>query len=188
MSNTERSQRILWVDLEMTGLDLKKDAIIEMACIITDKDLNIIEKGPDIVIHQSDELLNSMDDWCTKTHGGSGLTKKVQDSKISTKEAEQIMVDFVKKHIDKRTVPLAGNSIGTDRNFLEKEMPLFSQYFHYRVIDVSSIKECAKRWFPNILKQSPQKQNTHRALDDIEESIQELKYYRSSLFPNKDIE
>ena len=184
MNNTrhlnENSNHIVWVDLEMSGLNIDKDHILEMACLITDKNLKIIAEGPELIIHQSDEILNGMDEWCTKTHGESGLTKSCRTSTISIEQAEQAMLEFVQKHTPKGSCPLAGNSIHVDRIFLNKYMKNFLNHLHYRIIDVSTIKELAKRWSnENIFFV---KNQTHRALDDIKESIEELKFYRSKFF------
>eukprot|EP01132_Coremiostelium_polycephalum_P002316 gene2316-2855_t len=186
MSDNEekmRAQRLVWVDLEMTGLDISKDCIIEMACIITDGDLNIIEKGPDFAIKRSDEILDNMNPWCIDHHGKTGLTKKCRESTITIEEAEKQMVEFLKKHVDKGKCPLAGNTVHEDKKFLIKEMPLVVEMLHYRIVDVSSVKEMAKRWYPEL--PSPPKRGTHRALEDIEDSIDELKYYRKHIFVNK---
>ena len=171
---------IVWVDLEMTGLDVENDKIIEMACLITDKDLNVIAEGPDLVIKQSDEILDQMDDWCKRTHGESGLTQAVRDSKIDIQEAERQMLEFLCKHVPKGSCPLAGNSIHVDRMFLNKQMSNFLNYLHYRIVDVSTLKELVRRWYPQ--EKYFSKSNAHRALDDIKESIQELKHYREKLF------
>ncbi|KAM9952205.1 hypothetical protein ACTFIT_002899 [Dictyostelium discoideum] len=176
----ERSKRMVWVDLEMTGLDISKDVILEMAIVITDAELNVIEKGPNLVIHRSDEVLKNMNDWCIEHHGKSGLTEDVRNSKISLEEAEKIMLEFVRKHTDKGICPLAGNTVHEDRRFLLKEMPTFAEHLHYRIIDVSTIKELSRRWYPYI--PSPKKVCGHRALQDIEESIEELKSYRVTVF------
>jgi oligoribonuclease len=176
-----RKENLVWIDLEMTGLDPEKERIIEIATIVTDADLNIIAEGPVLAIHQSDELLNSMDEWCTNTHGKTGLTKRVQESRISEAEAEQQTIDFVLQHVDKGVPPLCGNTIGQDRRFLVKYMPELEACFHYRSIDVSTVKELAKRWKPEILAGFT-KRNVHLALDDIRESIDELAYYRTHFF------
>lgn len=180
---SKRETNIVWVDLEMSGLDINKDHILEMACIITDKNLNIISESPNIIIKQSDEILNSMDDWCKRTHGESGLTENVKNSKIDLKTAEQMMLDFVQAHTPKGKCPLAGNSIHIDRLYLEKYMGNFLNHLHYRIIDVTSIKELVKRWYPD--DRYFDKSNSHRALDDIKESIKELEYYRAKLFKQK---
>ncbi|RNA40090.1 mitochondrial, partial [Brachionus plicatilis] len=176
----EKSNYIVWVDLEMSGLNIDKDHILEIACLITDKNLNTVAEGPELIIHQSNEVLNGMDEWCTKTHGESGLTASCRSSQINIEQAEQIMLEFVQKHIPKGACPLAGNSIHVDRIFLNKYMKNFLNYLHYRIIDVSTIKELAKRWSDE--RQFFVKKQTHRALDDIKESIDELKYYRIKFF------
>lgn len=177
-------QNIVWVDLEMTGLDINKDHIIEMACIVTDGQLNIVEEGPDIVIKQPDDLLDSMDEWCTKHHGESGLTAAVKNSQISIQECEQTMLDFITKHTKKGKSCLAGNSVHCDKEFLNKYMPNVMAQLHYRIIDVSSMKELAKRWYPEVIDNSPTKSFSHRALQDVKESIEELQYYRKRIFKN----
>ncbi|XP_062617528.1 oligoribonuclease, mitochondrial-like [Saccostrea cucullata] len=173
---------IVWVDLEMSGLDVNTEHILEMACIVTDSDLNIIAESPDIIIHQPDTVLNNMGEWCTKQHGESGLTESVRNSKIDLKSAENVMVEFIKPHIVPSSCPLAGNSVHCDKDFLQKYMPVFMKQLHYRIIDVSTIKELCRRWYPGELEGAPKKKLTHRALDDIRESIEELKYYRKSVF------
>ena len=178
------NDHIVWVDLEMTGLDIEKDHIIEMACLITDKNLNIVAEGPELVIHQSDKVLDEMNDWCKTTHSKSGLTQAVKESQIDLRKAEQQMVEFLKQHVPEKKCPLAGNSVYMDRMFLNKYMPEFNQYLHYRIIDVSSIKELNFRWFPTN-KNSKSKMLNHRALDDIKESIEELKFYRDTIFKEK---
>ncbi|KAG7484497.1 hypothetical protein MATL_G00050000 [Megalops atlanticus] len=176
------SQRLVWVDLEMTGLDIEKDQIIEMACIITDSDLNILAEGPNLIINQPDELLDGMSDWCKEHHGKSGLTQAVRDSKISLQQAEYEFVSFVRLHTPPGHCPLAGNSVHADKKFLDKYMPQFMHHLHYRIIDVSTIKELCRRWFPEEYKLAPQKKASHRALDDIQESIKELRFYRENVF------
>lgn len=176
----DKSKRLVWIDLEMTGLDPETDHIIEIASLITDGDLNIIAEGPEIVIHQPDEVLNGMNEWCIKQHGESGLTQKVRESKISLKEAEKLTLKFIRKYTGRTKVPLCGNSIGQDKMFLMKYMPLIIKQLHYRMVDVSSIKEMAHRWYPSFDKFP--KAVTHRAMDDIKESVGELKYYREKLF------
>jgi oligoribonuclease len=169
------------MDLEMTGLDADDHVIIEIATIITDGDLNIIASGPNLVVHQPDVELDKMDAWCVKHHGESGLTKRVRNSDISNEMAEQQTLDFIKEHIDEGKAPLCGNSIWQDRRFLAKHMPKLEGYLHYRIVDVSSIKELVKRWYPAD-KQASIKRSSHRALDDIKESIRELQYYREHIF------
>ncbi|XP_023680422.1 small fragment nuclease [Paramormyrops kingsleyae] len=178
----DMTQRLVWVDLEMTGLDIEKDKIIEMACIITDSDMNVLAEGPNLIINQSDELLDSMSDWCKEHHGKSGLTQAVRDSKISLQQAEYEFLSFVRQHTPPGHCPLAGNSVHADKKFLDKYMPQFMHHLHYRIIDVSTIKELCRRWFPIEYKLAPQKKASHRALDDIQESIKELQYYKANVF------
>lgn len=178
----EKSHNIVWVDLEMTGLDISREVIIEMACIVTDKDLNVLGEGINMVIHQPDEILDKMGEWCTKHHGESGLTEAVRQSKISLSECEETMLSYILKYTEKGRCCLAGNSVHADKVFLDKYMPKFMAQLHYRIIDVSTIKELCTRWYPGIYQNAPSKQLCHRAMDDIIESIGELKYYRSNLF------
>lgn len=172
---------LVWIDLEMTGLDPEKEKIIEMATIVTDSELNMVAEGPVIAIHQPDSLLNAMDEWCTKTHGESGLTQRVKDSKVSEQEAEQATIEFLKQHVEPGKSPLCGNSIGQDRRFLVKYMPELEGFFHYRNLDVSTIKELARRWRPDVLA-GVKKKGSHLALDDIRDSINELRHYRETFF------
>ncbi|CAL1528101.1 unnamed protein product [Lymnaea stagnalis] len=181
-SSSIPSEKIVWVDLEMTGLDVEKDKIIEIACLVTDGDLNLLAEGLNIVIHQSDSLLNNMDEWCVQQHGQSGLTEAVKKSHITTDRAEQMVLDFLKLHTEKGQCPLGGSSVGIDKQFIAKYMPKLAEHFHYRIIDVSSIKELCRRWYPGILEKAPDKKLSHRALDDIMESVEELKFYRSTIF------
>jgi oligoribonuclease len=173
----QNSQNLIWIDLEMTGLEPETDVIIEMATIVTDSDLNILAEGPVIAVHQSDELLAGMDEWNTRTHGQSGLTQRVRESKIGPAEAEAMTIAFLEQWVPKGKSPICGNSIGQDRRFLYKYMQNLEAYFHYRYLDVSTLKILADRWAPQI-KEGFQKKGTHLALDDIRESIAELKYYR----------
>ena len=170
-------QNLIWIDLEMTGLEPEHDVIIEMATIVTDSDLNILATGPVIAVHQSDALLAGMDEWNTRTHGESGLTQRVRDSKISTAEAEAQTIAFLEQWVPKGKSPICGNSIGQDRRFLCRYMPTLEAFFHYRNLDVSTLKILAERWAPQI-KEGFQKKGAHQALDDIRESIAELQYYR----------
>ena len=174
--------RIVWVDLEMTGLDCDKDAIIEIACIITDGDLNIVATSPDLVINQPKDVMDNMAEWCTEHHGKSSLTEQVLQSKISLQDAEDIIYNFVCQYTAKGVCPLAGNSIHVDKQFLEKQMPSVIRHLHYRIIDVSTIKELCRRWYPLEYSKCPRKKMLHRALDDINESIDELKFYRRTIF------
>ncbi|KAM3600772.1 uncharacterized protein V6R79_002326 [Siganus canaliculatus] len=180
--STEMAQRMVWVDLEMTGLDIDKDQIIEMACVVTDSELNILAKGPNLIINQPDELLDGMSEWCKEHHGKSGLTQAVRDSKVTLEQAEYEFLSFVRQHTPPGQCPLAGNSVHADKRFLDKYMPQFMYHLHYRIIDVSTIKELCRRWFPEQYKMVPHKKATHRALEDIFESIKELQHYRANIF------
>ncbi|MBW7470593.1 oligoribonuclease [Marinobacter sp. M216] len=173
--------RLVWIDLEMTGLDPEKERIIEMATIITDSELNVVAEGPVIAVHQPDSLLDSMDEWCTNTHGASGLTKRVKESSIDEAEAEKQTLEFLQQYLESGKSPLCGNSIGQDRRFLVKYMPKLESFFHYRNLDVSTVKELARRWRPDVLA-GVKKQGSHLALDDIRDSINELRHYRDTFF------
>ena len=177
----QNPNNLIWIDLEMTGLDTQRDAIIEIATVVTDSELNTVAEGPMLAIHQSDEILNGMDDWNTRQHGKSGLTERVRKSTLTEAEAERQTIEFLRQHVPANTSPMCGNSICQDRRFLARCMPELEAFFHYRNLDVSSIKELAKRWAPDILK-GITKQSTHLALDDIRDSINELRYYREHLF------
>ena len=174
-------KNLIWIDLEMTGLELDECRIIEIATIVTDSDLNIIAEGPELVIHQPDEVLDAMDEWNTKHHGESGLTKAVRESTISLEEAEAQTLNFVRTYCQENSAPLCGNTIWQDRRFLDRYMPKLEAFFHYRIIDVSSFKEVVRRWYPTEIR-PPSKGQSHRALDDIQESIEELRYYREVVF------
>jgi oligoribonuclease len=171
------SQHLIWIDLEMTGLNPDTDLIIEIATVITDKDLNILAQGPVLAVHQPDAALAAMDDWNQKHHGESGLIDRVKASTINDAEAERLTIEFLKQWVPENTSPICGNSIGQDRRFLVRYMPKLEAYFHYRNIDVSTLKELAARWAPEV-KNGFNKESTHQALDDIIESIEELRYYR----------
>ena len=175
--------RLVWVDCEMTGLDLRRDALIEIAVLVTDSELRVLDEGVDIVITAPDELLDTMVPVVQDMHATSGLTQAVRASTTTVAEAEQMVLDYLRKHVpDARTVPLCGNSIATDRAFLARDMPELDGFLHYRMVDVSSIKELTRRWYPRVYFSQPQKGLTHRALADIKESIRELRYYRSTVF------
>ncbi|KAJ9582021.1 hypothetical protein L9F63_003604 [Diploptera punctata] len=176
------SENLVWMDLEMTGLNVEKDQILEVACLITNSSLNVMIEGPDIIIHQPDTVLESMNAWCIQHHGKSGLTEASRNSKVSLSDAEQQILDFLKLHIPPGKCPLAGNSVYMDRIFLQRYMPLVDKYLHYRIVDVSTIKELCKRWNPVIYNRTPQKILCHRALSDIKESVKELQYYQSNFF------
>lgn len=171
------------MDCEMTGLDLARDALIEVAVIVTDADLNVLDDGLDIVIHTADDVLDTMVPFVRNMHATSGLTTSVRESTTTLGAAEKLVLDYIKSHVpEANAAPLCGNSIATDRSFLNRDMPLLDEHLHYRMIDVSSIKELAKRWYPRIYQSQPAKGLAHRALADILESIQELKFYRNTLF------
>ncbi|MBH9740829.1 oligoribonuclease [Vibrio navarrensis] len=174
-------QNLIWIDLEMTGLDPDTHKIIEIASIVTDSELNILAEGPVLAIHQSDEELAKMDEWCTNTHTASGLVDRVRASIVSEQEAVEQTLRFLEQWVPQGVSPICGNSIGQDRRFLYRHMPKLEEYFHYRYIDVSTLKELARRWKPEILA-GFSKRGTHLALDDIRESIAELKYYRQTIF------
>jgi oligoribonuclease len=175
--------RLVWIDCEMTGLDLGKDALIEIAALVTDAELNVLGDGVDIVIHASDEVLASMPDVVMEMHAKSGLTEEVRASAVSMEEAEAAVLAYIKEWVpDPRTAPLAGNSIATDRGFISRDMPELDAHLHYRMVDVSSIKELCRRWYPRIYYAQPGKGLAHRALADIKESIRELAYYRRTAF------
>ncbi len=178
-SGAPRSDLLVWIDLEMTGLEPDKERIIEVATLITDAQLNVVAEGPVIAVKQPDSLLAGMDDWNQKTHGESGLVARVKASTIETKEAERQTLDFLRQYVVEGSSPMCGNSIHQDRRFLEREMPDLWAFFHYRNLDVSTVKELAKRWNPGALV-GFKKQNAHLAMDDIKESIAELAHYRST--------
>lgn len=173
----KNNDNLIWIDLEMTGLEPEKDHIIEIATIVTDAQLNILGEGPVFAIHQEESLLLGMDEWNTRQHNQSGLVKRVQASTITEAEAERQTIEFLKKYIDKGKSPMCGNSICQDRRFLYKYMPDLASYFHYRNLDVSTLKELVKRWHPKLLN-GVVKESKHLALDDIKDSIVELAYYR----------
>ena len=174
---------LVWMDLEMTGLDHTRDRIVEIATIVTDDELRIIAEGPDLVVHADDEILAGMDPVVVDMHTKSGLLAAIRASTTTIEAAGAATLDFIKAHVpDPRTVPLCGNSIGTDRRFLDKYLPEIENYLHYRSVDVSSVKELVKRWYPDLTQGMPRKAGLHRALDDIRSSIEELRYYRGVVF------
>lgn len=181
-NQVSKNDRIVWADCEMTGLDPDQHVLVEIAVIVTDAQLNPLDEGIDLVIHATEDELSRMDDFVRKMHGGSGLTEQIRESQISLAEAERQVLEYVKKFVPvARMAPLAGNSIGTDRTFIARYMPDLNEYLHYRMIDVSSVKELARRWYPRVYNGQPEKGMAHRALADIKESIRELAYYRSAL-------
>ena len=176
--NMNKDTNLIWIDLEMTGLIPEKDVIIEIATVVTDADLNVLAEGPSIAIHQSGELLAGMDEWNTEHHTNSGLVKRVKESDISTKQAEIQTLDFLQQHVNLGASPMCGNSICQDRRFLYNYMPELEKFFHYRHIDVTSLKELVARWKPEVAMQYS-KESAHLALSDVYDSIDELKHYRS---------
>ena len=182
MGKRAETDRLVWIDLEMSGLDHEKERILEIATLVTDGQLNILGEGPELVIHQPDPLLEAMDDWNKKHHGGSGLVNRVKASKVSEEDAEAQTLAFLAEHVEAGAAPLAGNSVHQDRLFLSKYMPKLTAHLHYRNVDVSTVKELVKRWDPEAFEGRPSKKGHHRALDDIRESIEELRYYREAEF------
>ena len=178
---TQDANNLIWIDLEMTGLDTTSDCIIEIATIVTDSQLNILAEGPVLAIHQSDEVMNGMDEWNTRQHGQSGLTERVRTSTLGEQDAELETIAFLERYVPANASPMCGNSICQDRRFRARCMPELERYFHYRTLDVSSIKELVKRWSPNIAS-GFKKGSTHLALDDTRDSIRELVYYREYFF------
>lgn len=171
---------LIWIDMEMSGLDPESCRILEIASVVTGSDLEVLAEGPDLVVHQPDEVLDAMDEWCTIHHGKSGLTAAVRASTISLEEAEGRTLEFLSEHTRPGVSPLCGNSVWQDRRFIARYMPALERFMHYRIVDVSSIKELVRRWYPKLVP--PTKRESHRALDDIRESIAELKFYREHVF------
>jgi len=179
--NTE--DRLVWIDLEMTGLDIERHVIVEIACLVTDSELNLVDDGVDIVVHQDAAALAAMDDFVRKMHTKSGLLPQIESSTVDLATAGARVLEYIKGHVPRvGQAPLCGNSIGVDRRFLDRGLPEIDQYLHYRSIDVSSFKELCRRWYPDVYKNRPSKKEAHRALDDIRESIEELRLYRQQLF------
>jgi oligoribonuclease len=186
------ADHLVWIDCEMTGLDLRRDALIEVAALVTDAELNVLGDGVDLVIKADDALLDQMTEVVRDMHARSGLTDEVRASSVSMGEAEDLLLDYITRYIpERRTAPLCGNSIATDRGFLARDMPRLDDHLHYRMIDVSSVKELCRRWYPRAYFGQPQKGLAHRALADIRESIRELAYYRQVIFvppPGPDVD
>lgn len=178
---SKHDSNLVWIDMEMTGLDPETCVVMEIATIVTDAQLNILAEGPVIAVHQPDSVLDNMDEWCTRVHGETGLTARCRESTVSEQEAAAQTIAFLAQWIDAGKSPLCGNTIGQDRRFMVKYMPELEAYFHYRSIDVSTIKELARRWKPEILD-GFEKKGVHLALDDIRESIAEMQYYREKVF------
>jgi oligoribonuclease len=181
MTTVRHPLNLIWIDLEMTGLDTETDAIIEIATLVTDKDLNVLAEGPVMAIHQPETMLAGMEEWNTRQHGQSGLTERVRNSTTTLAEAEQATIAFLKQFLDERQSPMCGNSICQDRRFLARQMPSLEAFFHYRNLDVSSVKEIIRRWRPELMK-GFNKQSSHLAMADIKDSIAELTYYRDVFF------
>ena len=177
---TVSPENLIWIDLEMTGLDPMQDKIIEIATIVTDKNLNELAVGPVLAIYQTQGILDAMDEWNTEQHGNSGLVERIKSSKITESDAEKATIEFIKQHVPDNKSPMCGNSICQDRRFLAKFMPQLESFFLYRNLDVSTLKELAQRWYPEVAKGFT-KESKHLALDDIRDSIEELKYYRQHL-------
>jgi oligoribonuclease len=179
---TPDANNLIWIDLEMTGLDTNNDKIIEIATIVTDAQLNILAEGPMLAIHQSSEIMNGMDEWNTRQHGQSGLTERVRNSTIDEAEAERQTIEFLSGYVPAGASPMCGNSICQDRRFMARCMPTLEAFFHYRNLDVSTIKELLKRWAPPATLSSFKKDGTHLAMDDTRDSIRELRFYRENFF------
>lgn len=178
----KKPTNLVWIDLEMTGLDPDNDTILEIATLVTDGNLNVLEKGPELVINHPDVVVDTMNDWCKEHHGKSGLTQAVKDSTISMADAEQQTLAFIQKYCIEKFSPLCGNSVWMDREFLRRYMPKVTDYLHYRIVDVSSFGAAIRRWYPDNKNIAFQKKEVHRALDDIVESVEELKHYRQNFF------
>lgn len=176
----QRQHRMVWIDLEMTGLDLARESIIEIATVVTDGQLNVLATGPNLAITVPESLIEGMDEWNTRHHHRSGLVDRIRNEGVSVKEAEQATLSFLREWVDENTAPLCGNSVWNDRQFMAKEMPELLDFLHYRMVDVSTVKELSRRWYSNVPRYP--KKGAHLALDDILESIEELKYFRKHVF------
>lgn len=175
------AENLVWLDLEMTGLDPDTDRILEIATLVTDKQLTILAEGPVMAVHQNDAVLAAMGEWCTRQHGQSGLSQRVRESRVTEAEAEHVTLDFMREYVPPNTSPMCGNSICQDRRFLARHMPELEKFFHYRNLDVSTLKELGKRWAPAVMD-GFSKQSSHLALEDIRDSVAELRFYREHLF------
>jgi len=176
----KRAQRMVWIDLEMTGLDLARESIIEIATVVTDSELNVLATGPNLAVSVSEALIEGMDEWNTRHHHGSGLVERIRKEGVSVSEAEQATLAFLREWVDENKAPLCGNSVWNDRQFLAKEMPELLAFLHYRMVDVSTVKELSRRWYTDVPRFP--KKGAHLALDDILESIEELRYFREHVF------
>jgi len=181
MAVVDKSKTLIWIDMEMTGLEPETDRVIEIATLITDADLNILAEGPVVAVHQSDSVLAGMDEWNQRTHGDSGLVARVRSSRADEADAEQQTLDFLREYAETGSSPMCGNSVHQDRRFLVNYMPTLEAFFHYRNLDVSTVKELARRWRPDLLSGFT-KTGSHQALDDIRDSVSELQYYREHFF------
>ena len=176
---SSKDLRLVWLDMEMSGLDPETERVLEVVVVVTESDLTVVAEGPVLAIHQPDEILNAMDEWNTTTHARTGLTERVRASTITEAEAEQQLIAFLSQYVNKGTSPLCGNTVSQDRRFMFKYMPEFERFFHYRTLDVSTLKELARRWYPEVYR-GVVKKGRHEALADIYESIEELKHYRDN--------
>jgi oligoribonuclease len=177
-----KKTNLVWIDLEMTGLDPRSCTILEIGAVVTDSQLNVVAEGPAIAIHHSEKTLSGMEAWSKFHHKRSGLTELCRNSRVGMRQAEKLVLDFVKAHCREKSAPLCGNTIWQDRRFLNKYMPRLESYLHYRTIDVSSVKELVGRWYPDSYKMPREKNQTHRVMDDVRESIEELRFYRDKVF------
>jgi oligoribonuclease len=178
----ERPGSLVWIDMEMSGLDAERERVLEIAVLVTDSDLAIIAEGPELVVHQTDALLEAMDEWNREHHAASGLVERVRQSTVTESAAEAAILDFLRQHCEPGACPLAGNSVHQDRRFLRRYLPALDAFLHYRIVDVSTVKELARRWYPDVYAAAPEKVERHRALADIHESLDELRWYRQRIF------
>jgi len=178
----QRPDSLVWIDMEMSGLDPERERVLEIAVLVSDPDLSIIAEGPDLVVHQPDALLEAMDEWNRDHHTASGLVDRVHASTVTEAAAEARILEFLRQHCEAGACPLAGNSVHQDRRFLRRYLPALDAFLHYRIVDVSTVKELARRWYPDVYAAAPEKVETHRALADIHESLEELRWYRQRIF------